>query len=174
MRPVIFLFLLSATHASAATAHDKPNVVVFFMDDMGYGDCRAYNPESKVALPNIESLAAQGMRFTDAIQPLCCLRAFSLQRHDRQLPMAWSAGKRHLDVSSAVSDSGPRPHLPTHAGCRVRDCISWEGTSWRDGLQCDNQETRHGNMITVTSTSAENGKMDHLIWVLISATVFPE
>ena len=69
MRPVIFLFLLSATHVSAATAHDKPNVVVFFMDDMGYGDCRAYNPESKVALPNIESLAAQGMRFTDAHSP---------------------------------------------------------------------------------------------------------
>ena len=69
MRPVIFLFLLSATHVSAATAHDKPNVVVFFMDDMGYGDCRAYNPESKVALPNIESLAAQGLRFTDAHSP---------------------------------------------------------------------------------------------------------
>ena len=55
MRPVIFLFLLSATHVSAATAHDKPNVVVFFMDDMGYGDCRAYNPESKVALPTLKA-----------------------------------------------------------------------------------------------------------------------
>ena len=43
------------------------------MDDMGYGT-GAYNPESKVALLNIESLAAQGMRFTDAHSPLLFVR----------------------------------------------------------------------------------------------------
>jgi arylsulfatase A len=47
----------------------QPNVLVFLMDDMGYGDCRAYNPDSKVPLPNIERLAAEGMRFTDAHSP---------------------------------------------------------------------------------------------------------
>ena len=46
-----------------------PNVLVFLMDDMGYGDCRAYNPDSKVAMPNLEQLAADGMRFTDAHSP---------------------------------------------------------------------------------------------------------
>ena len=69
MRPVMFLLLLSATQACAATAHEKPNVIIFFMDDMGYGDCRAYNPQSKVALLNIESLCENGIRFTDAHSP---------------------------------------------------------------------------------------------------------
>jgi arylsulfatase A len=46
-----------------------PNVLIFLMDDMGYGDCRAYNPDSQVPLPAIERLAAEGMRFTDAHSP---------------------------------------------------------------------------------------------------------
>jgi arylsulfatase A-like enzyme len=53
----------------AQPANGRPNVLVFLMDDMGYGDCRAYNPDSKVALPAIERLAAEGMRFTDAHSP---------------------------------------------------------------------------------------------------------
>ena len=70
MRFVALLLLLSATpQAFAATSHEKPNVIIFFMDDMGYGDCRAYNPESKVTLPNIENLCANGIRFTDAHSP---------------------------------------------------------------------------------------------------------
>ena len=70
MRFVALLLLLSATpNVFAATSHEKPNVIIFFMDDMGYGDCRAYNPESKVTLPNIESLCANGIRFTDAHSP---------------------------------------------------------------------------------------------------------
>ncbi len=69
MRLVVLFFIFSATATFAAITPENPNVIIFFMDDMGFGDCRAYNPESKVLLPNIESLAAQGMRFTDAHSP---------------------------------------------------------------------------------------------------------
>ena len=70
MRFVALLLLFSTTpKVFAATVPEKPNVIIFFMDDMGYGDCRAYNPESKVALPNIERLCANGIRFTDAHSP---------------------------------------------------------------------------------------------------------
>lgn len=48
---------------------EQPNVLVFLMDDMGYGDCRAYNPNSKVSMPHLEQLAAEGMLFTDAHSP---------------------------------------------------------------------------------------------------------
>jgi arylsulfatase A-like enzyme len=44
----------------------KPNIVYILADDMGYGDAGAYNPQSKIPTPNIDALAAQGMRFTDA------------------------------------------------------------------------------------------------------------
>jgi len=58
-------------HASAAKPHSdgtarSPNIVFILADDMGYGDCTAYNPESKVRTPNIDRLAREGLLFTDA------------------------------------------------------------------------------------------------------------
>lgn len=46
-----------------------PNVLIFLMDDMGIGDCRAYNASSKVEMPNLEKMAREGIRFTDAHAP---------------------------------------------------------------------------------------------------------
>ncbi len=43
-----------------------PNIVVILADDLGYGDIRAYQPESPIATPNLDRIAAAGMRFTDA------------------------------------------------------------------------------------------------------------
>jgi arylsulfatase A-like enzyme len=47
-------------------ARTNPNIVYILADDLGYGDPRCYNPESKVPTPNLDRLAAQGVRFTDA------------------------------------------------------------------------------------------------------------
>ena len=44
----------------------SPNIVVFFVDDMGYGDASCLNPEGRIATPNFDRLAAEGMIFTDA------------------------------------------------------------------------------------------------------------
>lgn len=44
----------------------KPNIVFFFVDDMGYGDASCLNPEGKIKTPNIDRLASEGMIFTDA------------------------------------------------------------------------------------------------------------
>ena len=46
-----------------------PNVVVILADDLGYGDLGCYNPDSKIPTPNLDRLAAQGRRFTDAHAP---------------------------------------------------------------------------------------------------------
>jgi arylsulfatase A-like enzyme len=43
-----------------------PNIIYILADDLGYGDVRAFNPESKVPTPNVDGLAKEGMRFTDA------------------------------------------------------------------------------------------------------------
>lgn len=44
----------------------KPNIVFFFVDDMGYGDASCLNPDGKIKTPNIDRLASEGMKFTDA------------------------------------------------------------------------------------------------------------
>ncbi len=43
----------------------KPNVILIYADDLGYGDLTCYNPQSKIQTPNIDQLAAAGMKFTD-------------------------------------------------------------------------------------------------------------
>lgn len=50
----------------AASAADRPNIVYILADDMGYGDVRALNPDCRFPTPNLDRMAAQGMRFTDA------------------------------------------------------------------------------------------------------------
>lgn len=44
----------------------KPNVILFFVDDLGYGDVSAFNPESKIKTKNLDKLAEAGMKFTDS------------------------------------------------------------------------------------------------------------
>jgi arylsulfatase A len=51
---------------AAEPAVGKPNIVFILCDDLGYGDVKCNNPAGKIATPNIDRLAAAGMRFTDA------------------------------------------------------------------------------------------------------------
>jgi len=44
----------------------RPNIVYILADDMGFGDLGANNPDSKIPTPNLDRLATEGMRFTDA------------------------------------------------------------------------------------------------------------
>lgn len=55
--------------ARCAETTRPPNIVVILADDMGFGDLACQNPDAKVATPNLDALATQGMRFTDAHSP---------------------------------------------------------------------------------------------------------
>lgn len=54
--------------AAVASAADRtrPNIVILYADDMGWGDLAVQNPESKIATPHLDRLAREGTRFTDA------------------------------------------------------------------------------------------------------------
>jgi arylsulfatase A-like enzyme len=47
----------------ASKAEQKPNVVILYMDDLGYGDMGSYG--SAIATPNMDALADGGVRFTN-------------------------------------------------------------------------------------------------------------
>tara|TARA_R110000850_G_scaffold17996_50_gene54722 strand:- start:1295 stop:2878 length:1584 start_codon:yes stop_codon:yes gene_type:complete len=57
--------LLPTLRQADAATTESPNVVVIFADDLGYGDLSCYGA-SKLSTPNIDRLAAEGRRFTDA------------------------------------------------------------------------------------------------------------
>ena len=56
------------THAAAAEPAANPNIVFILADDIGYGDFGCYGA-TKVQTPNLDKLASQGLRFTDAHSP---------------------------------------------------------------------------------------------------------
>ncbi|RYD54771.1 MAG: hypothetical protein EOP83_21910, partial [Verrucomicrobiaceae bacterium] len=60
----------NATVTQAAPPSPRPNVVVILVDDMGWGDLGCYG--SEIPTPNIDSLAANGVRFRQFYQSARC------------------------------------------------------------------------------------------------------
>jgi arylsulfatase A len=60
---------LSPCLASTRQAPRHPNIVLILTDDLGYGDVGCFNPQSRIATPNVDRLGAEGVRFTDAHAP---------------------------------------------------------------------------------------------------------
>ena len=63
LRAFLLLAALLPLHALAAPS--TPNIVIILADDLGYGDVSAYGA-TRVQTPNVDRLAKEGIRFTDA------------------------------------------------------------------------------------------------------------
>ncbi|HYF00967.1 MAG TPA: sulfatase-like hydrolase/transferase, partial [Planctomycetota bacterium] len=81
IRPIRAGILAVVMFAGGAAAQEgrPPNVVVIFCDDLGYGDLGCYG-SSTIKTPNLDRLAAQGIRFTDfySAYPVCSASRASL------------------------------------------------------------------------------------------------
>lgn len=65
----LFLVTIAGLALSAPIAQaevSKPNIIFVLFDDLGWGQPQCYNPKSALRTPNLDKLASQGMRFTDA------------------------------------------------------------------------------------------------------------
>ena len=68
---MIILFLItlfagcSKTQRQEEMNKDQPNILMILVDDLGYGDIGCYGGEN-IPTPNIDRLASEGVRFTDA------------------------------------------------------------------------------------------------------------
>jgi len=67
--PVFASVFLLATSVFA----EKPNIIMIYADDMGYGDAGCYGDTNLVPTPHIDRLAGEGVRFTDGYvtAPVC-------------------------------------------------------------------------------------------------------
>ncbi len=71
MRKILFLlsslwFVITASLAGSQVGTERgPNIVLIYADDLGYGDLGCYGT-TQVKTPNIDRLAKEGLRFTDA------------------------------------------------------------------------------------------------------------
>lgn len=61
----LFLLLVSGSFF-AGLAAERPNIIFILCDDLGYGDVNCFNPQSRIRTPNMDRLAARGMKFTEA------------------------------------------------------------------------------------------------------------
>ena len=64
---------------ASSSAPSRPNIVLIFADDLGYGDLGCFG-ETRWKTPHLDSIAARGVRFTDfhSSQPVCSASRASL------------------------------------------------------------------------------------------------
>jgi len=58
--------MLFASCGESEKESQPPNIVYILADDLGYGDVKAFNENGKIKTPNLDQLASEGMKFTDA------------------------------------------------------------------------------------------------------------
>jgi arylsulfatase A len=74
IKPLVFLFAGLIANVNGRAAEDaavttaKPNIILIYADDLGYGDVGCYGA-TKVSTPHIDRLAREGRKFTDAHSP---------------------------------------------------------------------------------------------------------
>ena len=61
----MFCFCNNSRDLKQVSEDESPNIVLIFMDDMGYGDVSCLNPDSQIRTANLDTLAAEGMTCTD-------------------------------------------------------------------------------------------------------------
>ena len=106
--PALIAFLIACFgNALIAFANDRPNIVVVLVDDMGFSDIGPYGGE--VPTPNLDRLAAAGVRFTQAYNAARCspTRASLLTGlYPHQAGMGW------LDTRVEAGSEGFRGQAP--------------------------------------------------------------
>ncbi|PXA03382.1 sulfatase [Coraliomargarita sinensis] len=142
LKPLILILLIfGAVGPSAATEERPPNIVVILADDLGMRDMALYN--GWVELPRIETMAEQGMTFTDfhANSSVCSpTRAALLTGRYQQ-----RVGIVDVIVGSREPDSGLSPELPTLAKTFQQNGYATAlFGKWHLGFQDEYNPTHHG------------------------------
>lgn len=191
------LSLLVGGNLSAA---ERPNIVLIFLDDAAYSDFHPFG-KPPYATPNVERLAAEGVRYTrfHVPQAVCSASRASLLTgcypHHTQVVSAISPGMPGLDPEFPIMSEALKKHgyatahfgkwhigdIPAtrpmargfdeHAGLLVSNDMWRHNPSWRERVGSDPLPFWENGAIKIPDTSPDDQK--HLTgWATESATRF--
>lgn len=63
------LLILGLAYADSAPSSAKPNIIIIFADDLGYGDVGSFNPQCPFETPRLDRMAAEGAKLTSFYVP---------------------------------------------------------------------------------------------------------
>jgi len=143
----LFVFCLSFLILQKGYSREKPpNIIIVFTDDMGYGDLACYG--NKITLtPNIDSLAEEGIRFTDfyAAASLCTPSRAGLLTGTYPIRNNMSVNYRGECVCFPVDEKGLNPKELTIAELlKQKDYKTALIGKWHLGDQKEFLPTRQG------------------------------
>lgn len=109
---------------AVSSAADRPNIVLIFADDLGYGDVGCYGGRL-VATPAIDSLARDGVRCTDSYvtSPVCAPSRCGIMTgaYNQRFGMQWNDDRRKY----AVGEHKLLPQALKAAGYRTGHIGKW-------------------------------------------------
>lgn len=113
LKTPVHVLLLLALATGPLLADERRNIVFFLVDDLGYMDIGANNPDGLYETPHIDGLAASGLRFTDgyAANPVCSPTRYSIMtgRYPTRVGATnWFSGDREARYRGAPL----RDHMP--------------------------------------------------------------
>jgi uncharacterized sulfatase len=134
----------SAGHAADRPVGEKPNIVILFADDLGYGDLGSYG-HPYIRTPNLDALGRQGQRWTDFYMaaPVCSPSRGALLTG--KLPNRTGLYGRQIGVFFPNAEAGIPPEERTLA-----EALAEQGYTaaiigkWHLGDGPDALPTRHG------------------------------
>ena len=65
----VLLVAMAVLVGSKTSRGEKPNIIIIYADDLGFGDLSCYNAECAYKTPRLDQMAEEGIRFTDAHSP---------------------------------------------------------------------------------------------------------
>ncbi len=109
MTKTILALAASLTLASPAFAEpERPNFLIIFIDDMGYGDLECYGGRL-ARTPHIDRLAAEGTRFTSFYAQTVCgpsRGALMTGRYPHRVGGGWTTNAEEITVAEILNDAG--------------------------------------------------------------------
>jgi arylsulfatase A-like enzyme len=137
-----FLFAACVLHLNAAALRERPknppNIVFILADDLGYGDLGCYG-QKRIKTPNIDKLAAEGMRFTQCYAGTtvcapsrCCLMTGMNSGHARiRGNNAYPLRDEDVTVAEVLRGAGYRTGLMGKWGLGLQET---SGTPGKQGF----------------------------------------